>query len=137
MHQGQGRSRTWQQGCPVRGLSLHFLFCPWSTKARAVVKKLNHESVPFGWGGGCLSNCLITTFTTHVTTTLVRVYEYTCSVTFMTLGNKGQGTLRREMGTDRGAITHLSCPCFTLFALQWVGQEDTEWVGQGKTSFGF
>lgn len=68
--------------------------------------------------GGVLSNCLITTFTTHVTTILVCVYEYTCSVTFMTLGNKGQGTLRREVGTDGGALTDLSCPCFTLFALQ-------------------
>lgn len=67
---------------------------------------------------GVLSNCLIINITSHVTMILVCVYEYTCSVAFMTLGNKGQGTLRREVRTDRGAVTHLSCPCFTLFALQ-------------------
>lgn len=65
------------------------------------MKKQNHESVPFGYRG-VLSNCLISNFTTHVTTILVCVYEYTCSVALVTLGNKGQGTLRGEVGTDGG-----------------------------------
>lgn len=53
MHQGQGRSRTWQQGCSCSGTQSSVSFSVLGAqRLGAVVKKLNHESVPFGCRGG-------------------------------------------------------------------------------------